>query len=317
MKSNRTKNFSEAITKLTENIFIIAVLIATTLLPMANTPLAQAARPSWFPNYCAIEVPSGTAILSEYSYRTPNGTTFNWSPARCPGHIVDRAPTINDWLADGIHTLGAGEGNTYRTITSNWTSPSSSPSNQGNQGVFFFDGLIRSDGVWLMQPVLGWGCARNTTGACQVGGQYWWISAILDNTNTHVFYWSTAITSSTNRNIQGKIFYADPLDDCSITDAGFKIIAKENSISSSTTLIWCDTSNYTYGYAGVLEGKGVDSCNQLPNAVNINYTSIAATTDNGASITSWTGEWYSWTPDCGPHASYNSGTGKLTLRWHT
>jgi len=167
-----------------------------------------------------------------------------------------------------------------------------------------------------MQPVLGWGCARNTTGTCQVGGPYWWISAILDNTNTHVFYWSSAINASTSQAIQGKIFWADPLSDCSITNKGFKIIAKDNSIPSSTTLIWCDDSNYTDGYAGVLEGKNVDSCNKLPNAVNINFTSIAATTNNGASITSWTGQTYSWTPDCGPSASYDSGANKLTLRWH-
>ena len=331
MKSNRAKN--SVLAKSVEFVFITSVLLGMSLLPPVSAPPPQ--TPNYGPNgpYCAIKVPSGTVIFGRYSYKVPNGTKISWNPLICPGDLVDIAPNIQGNIEWGQHILNSGS--TFTSLQSSWTVPNAPAHTEDAPTNFFWNGLISESGQWLMQPVLGWGCARyrnDTVSQCRVGGTYWWLSAILDDTSTGIFYWQTPKNNVAGP-ITGTLTKSSSISQCNpyTSGVGWYIQATDSSQGTSQ-LIFCDTSYYTRGYAAVFEAKGctggtdcsqstggISRCDNLANSPNINFTSISSTPSSGVTWASTNG---GLSPSCGwgmnPAfgSSTSSNSDPIRLRWN-
>ncbi len=304
-------------------VLVTAVLIATTLLPSASAPFAQALSSRIYS--CGRDVPSGTAVLDHDTVRFPNGTIYRYAPRECSEAANKREPMIRGLSADNsrygtdqingeqpayvAYTLSSG---TYSYLESNWVVPAA-PSNTNDPWVMLWNGLEPSDSSKVVQPVLSWGCQRPAGGgSCLAGGAYWWIASwIVYSDGT--YYRSTVYQVSQGDTINGKIQRYSTSTECGSTP-GFFIYTTRSS--TSTSIVLCTSDNLPAGFAGTLEAHRLDYCNQWPGsgAVTEQFTSISST----PSHTSW--NWYTngnLSPQCSYSASYNSGTNVATLGWST
>jgi hypothetical protein len=307
-------------------------------MPAANAP----SRVPFDGLFCAIEVPSGTAILASGSYKTPDGTIRSFIPGvECPGKLVGIAPNIHGWIMSSNYTWSSGS---YNSIASSWSVPAAPQTQSTDPTNFLWNGLISASGQFILQPVLGWGCLRNPNlppgpdNCATDTGNFWWLASVVDDTSTSTFIYSTPIKNiPQGHTIRGETTWTEPLSQCaSTTNKGFTIVSTDNGVP--TTLYSCEsTNNYPKGFVGVFEAKkcsvnppdcknnppaGITACSELAGNSNPTQVIFSSVTTN-PTVPYPPGFYSKIEPNLSPPCTFvmnppngQSGQAPITLQWN-
>jgi hypothetical protein len=221
----------------------------------------------------------------------PNGS-FSMPP------IQARQPTINGWVEDANYSSSVNIGKLVAT----WKVPST-PTNQSGQTDYFFPGLEQLPTVQsILQPVLGYGAFSGTV----------WTLSSWNCCVSGTTYYSGPINVSVGDTILGTT-QCQAANSCST----WKVISKDVTKNTSTTLTTSPYGNLRWVFGGVMEVYGVSSCSQLPASSPLTYSSIAVynTAFTKISSTPWGADYPvgSTSPQCNYNVSTTSSS--VTLRY--
>jgi len=194
-------------------------------------------------------------------------------------------PTINGWVIDTNYVSGTPIGR----IVASWKVPSN-PSSSGSQVIYFFPGLEQLPNVQsILQPVLGWNGYNDHA----------WTMASWNCCVSGTTYHSSPINVSVGDSITG-----DTYSNCSpgVSCSTWKIVSKDVTKGTSTTLTTNPYASLTWVFGGVLEAYGVSSCSQYPSNGSIAFSNIKVYDLNQVQVASppWTKDYPvgSTSPQC-------------------
>ena len=242
----------------------------------------------YFDPSCVQEVHEGEELHKDGNIRRVDGSLRK--PALCsqahfalngtriePNGLVTfpaaHNPTINGWVIDTNYSSSVAIGR----IVASWKVPSN-PTTSASQVIYFFPGLEQLPNVQsILQPVLGWNGYND----------HKWTMASWNCCVSGTTYHSSPINVSVGDSITG-----DTYSNCSpgVTCSTWKIVSKDVTKGTSTTLTTNPYATLNWVFGGVLEAYGVSSCNHYPSNGSIAFTNIAVYNLNQVQIANppWT-----------------------------
>jgi hypothetical protein len=249
---------------------------------------------------CVHEIPNG-ATVEVHDDQTTVDVTLDGSPVArydaCPeeaivtrphAHTEDlsRAPgTGNGRIEADLWKVPLGANDDIDYLAGAWTVPSF-PSQNGAT-IYLFNGIESSSRGWILQPVLQYGVSPAG------GGDYWAVASWLVSSN-QAFH-SPLQTVYPGNSVKGYM----EMTAISGSTKYWEVEAKDTTTGAYSYLsAHVSGQQWTWAYAGVLEGHSVTSCGQLP--ANGREVFKGSVVDHGfpayrpASLQGWDGGIYSY-----------------------
>lgn len=163
----------------------------------------------------------------------------------------------------------------FTSITTSWlvpAAPTGTFNNNAVQDVSLWSGLEDPGTPLVVQPILAYGCAGvNLYNQCILGGQYWWITAWVQTSNSN--HQNGAVYQvSQGDSLTGSVTYSTSNSGCS-GGPGYTVqIVDNTSPSKTSSSTYCTSETMGIAEAMVLEGYNLNSCNQLPNASSESFS---------------------------------------------
>jgi hypothetical protein len=260
---------------------------------------------------CIHEIPNGAQVEDNGDITLAGQVVAHYD--RCPEspiktHVssgqqprfADSVPGTGDGWIDYVQAdVSLKSGDNISNISSYWTVPQNPTENGGT--VYLWNGIEPPQEGVVLQSVLQWGVAGQTSEEGAFGGNYWviagWLAHGLTGNAYHspgervnagdIIYGETSITSTTSSQLNWKV---------NIQDMTSGVWSYLNA--------WSTGDQWSVAFAGVLEGHNITSCTQLPlsiderfydNVVQHDYPTNKAVTPawNGYTSDDYTG------PACG------------------
>jgi hypothetical protein len=199
--------------------------------------------------------------------------------------VASRIPSVSGWVEDANDRMDLASGRNITGIAADWYVPSA-PSISEGQTVYLFDGITPDDKKEILQPVLSWGPSKTNNG--WIGGPYWTIASWgIFPGNVYV---SGPETVNTNDWIHGEI---TSTQNGGTMDWTIKT-TDETSGAWTSQSIFTTGYQWNWGYGGVLEAYGINSCGDFPTDGVTSFFNVAITNNGGqpqgfVATTNWSG----------------------------
>ncbi len=232
-----------------------------------------------------VQVASGTASIDSKRGSMPDNG------------LICQALTINDYIEYGYLNIGG----SFTSLSAEWSVPSA-PTNQNGGGngnlIAIFD-AIQDNNPTIIQPVLGWGClAWDIFGFCHEGGGFWWMSAVECCPGPGGSqYYTSPIQVSVGDIMWGSVTPYPYSSGCS--QSAYTVLIEDETTYQSTSAVYCTNNATPTAFPIALEGRNINTCNDLPPNGIVNSRSISSNPAQSF--------WYTnITPNLDPQCSYGT-----------